>query len=152
MADWDGDGESCGDRETDKKFHAAREKYKIKKREVRKARDSLRHRQEETEQQALVTTEEHARILRGLRERLGESTEALERQRKRQREVELEFGTLRGRITHSAKEQCEWEAEHKLSEQEAIEEVMLELVALRQKNPAAAAAFASVRGDKLLME
>ena len=150
MGDWV--EESCGDRAVDEAFERARSSFKDKKREIKKARDSLRKRQEEYEHLEQDMAEEHARIVKALREQADEAQEALAQQKRRKDDTMLELGTLRGRLTHNAKEQCEWDAAHRLQEQEDVEACMIELRKLRRLNPEVAASLARRRSGTDLLE
>ena len=108
--------------------------------DIKKQRDALRKRQEEYEHQEQATAEEHMRILQGLRTHAAHSQEALEDERRKLRVLELELGTLRGRLAHASKEQSEWEQSCRQREQADTEASMLKLRKLRTKHPEAAAA------------
>uniref|UniRef100_A0A7S2D4R3 Uncharacterized protein n=1 Tax=Haptolina brevifila TaxID=156173 RepID=A0A7S2D4R3_9EUKA len=131
---------SSAAREADNAFLIAKNDYKEKKKEVKKQRDSLRRRQEEYEHQEQATAEEHTRIIETLRANAAESQEALEEERRRLRDLELELGTLRGRLAHSAKEQSEWEQDFRQGETTEMEGLMLHLRKLHRAHPEVAAA------------
>ena len=63
---------------------------------------------------------------------MAESEEQLEETRRQQRAVELEVGTLRGRLAHATKEQAQWETDNRVQSDKECEEAMQELRRLRR--------------------
>lgn len=95
--------------------------------ETKRLRDGLRKRNEGFEDEERRTSAERAHILRELRQQAADALEALERQRRRQHEVELELGTLRGRLAHGCKEQSEWYQDLRAQEQAGVDALMQEM-------------------------
>lgn len=102
--------------------------------ELKHKKSSLRRRQEEVEHDEEATKRERTQILETLRVQAGESDERLEAERRRQKAVELELGTLRGRLTHVTKEQGQWEQDYKAASDKERDEAMEELRRLRRKH------------------
>ena len=116
-----------GNPELDQRFEELRGDYKAKKKLLHKKRESMRRKREEHEEQERVVAEEHARILKALRQQEEEARAALEAERQKQQDMMLEMGTLRGRLTHAAKEQAVWEQDHERalsSELEAAQQLL----------------------------
>ena len=115
-------------------------------------RDKRRKQNEYFELQERKAAEEHAGIMGSLQRRAGERKQELEGLRKRKRDVELEHGTLRARLSFSAKEQGEWETHHKLQLQTQVEEELIEIKRLRRLFPEFAAAAAAAPPRQALLE
>ena len=119
--------------------------------EVKKLADSLRKRHEEYEVQQEALAAEHARIIASLREQALVATAKLDEQQQRHNAIELELGTLRGRLAHATKEQSEWESKIRQHEQMETEASMHEIRKLRRVNPQAAATLREERSLALTM-
>ena len=100
--------------------------------ELKHRKSSIRRRQEELEHDGESTQQQRAQILERLRTQVAESEEQLEETRRQQRAVELEVGTLRGRLAHATKEQAQWEQDNRVQSDKECEEAMQELRRLRR--------------------
>ena len=100
--------------------------------ELKHRKSSIRRRQEELEHDGESTQQQRAQILERLRAQVAESEEQLEETRRQQRAVELEVGTLRGRLAHATKEQAQWETDNRVQSDKECEEAMQELRRLRR--------------------
>ena len=102
--------------------------------ELKHKKSSLRRRQEEVEHDEEATQRQRNEILQNLRVQLADSDERLDSERRRQKSVELELGTLRGRLTHVSKEMGQWEQDYKVQGDKMRDEAMEELRRLRRKH------------------
>ena len=100
--------------------------------ELKHRKSSIRRRQEELEHDGESTQQQRVQILERLRAQVAESEEQLEETRRQQRAVELEVGTLRGRLAHATKEQAQWETDNRVQSDKECEEAMQELRRLRR--------------------
>ena len=100
--------------------------------ELKHRKSSIRRRQEELEHDGESTQQQRVQILERLRAQVAESEEQLEETRRQQRAVELEVGTLRGRLAHATKEQAQWETDNRVQSDKECDEAMQELRRLRR--------------------
>ena len=83
---------------------------------------------------------QRAAILADLRAQAERGDALLAVEVERQRSVALAVAELRGRLSHTAKEQAQWEQDQRGDEQRAAEAAMVELRRLRKAKPDAARA------------
>ena len=100
--------------------------------ELKHKKSSLRRRQEELDHDGESTRQQRSQILEDLRIQLAESEERLEDTRRQHRQVELEVGTLRGRLAHGAKEHGQWEQDNRVQSDRECDDAMQELRRLRR--------------------
>ena len=103
--------------------------------ELKHKKSSMRRRAEDMEYDEEQTQKQRQEILAGLRRQAAESDEALDAEKRRQHAVELELGTLRGRLAHVAKEHSQWETDHRVEADRELEEAWVDLRRLRRKHP-----------------
>ena len=104
----------------------------LRAQELKHKKSSWRRRQEELEHEEETTRQQRLQILENLRTQVSESEERLEDMRRQQRDVELEVGTLRGRLAHASKEQGQWEQDNRTQSDRECEDAMQELRRLRR--------------------
>jgi chromosome segregation ATPase len=101
--------------------------------ELKKQRDALSRKQEELQYHDTSAGD----ILKDLRTQAAEAASNLERERRRQHDVDLELASLRGRLAHASKEHAQWEHDIRQREQMQTEELMAELRRIRKLHPLA---------------
>ena len=91
-------------------YHQARKAYREAKIELKHKKSSTRRKQEDIEHDDMALQQQRAHILADLRQQVAAADEALEDERRKQRSVEQEISTLRGRLTHNSKEFAQFES------------------------------------------
>ena len=102
----------------------------IETQEVHLARraEDLEHEEEQIKLQ-------RAQIIAGLETQAAEGSAQVEERKKRQRSVDLELGTLRGRLAHTEREQAQWEQTKEIEHIKSLEAAWVNLRQLRRKHP-----------------
>ena len=129
-------------------YQEARRAYRAAKIDLKHKKSSSRRKQEDLEHEDMALQQQRDHILADLRQQTSMAEQALEEERRKQRTVEQEISTLRGRIAHHVQEHAQWEKDHRVQAQREAEEALAELRRLRRVCPGPAAQYAAQRENE----